>query len=174
MEDLNEAVVLDREALDLCLQGHPDRAMSLNNLAIDLVIRYEQLWGVEDLDEAIVLVRGALDLRPQGHPAQSRSLNDLARFLCNRFTRSNQLQDKEELFTLYTQLVHAPQIVSSNDLSAAKAWIRAAEDFQHPTMLLVYESPLRLLIQHLATLPSLPRHLVILKNLTSSLAVDAF
>ena len=155
MEDLNEAVVLDREALDLRPKGHPDRAMSLNNLAIDLIIRYEQLWGVEDLDEAIVLVREALDLRPQGHPAQSRSLNDLARFLCNRFTRSNQLQDKEELFTLYTQLVHAPQIVSSNDLSAAKAWVRAAEDFQHPTMLLAHETSLRLLIQHLATLPSL-------------------
>ena len=143
MEDLNEAVVLDREALDLRPKGHPDRAMSLNNLAIDLIIRYEQLWGVEDLDEAIVLVREALDLRPQGHPARSRSLNDL------------QLQDKEELFTLYTQLVHAPQIVSSNDLSAAKAWVRAAEDFQHPTMLLAHETSLRLLIQHLATLPSL-------------------
>ena len=49
-----------------------------------------------------------------------------------------------------------------------------AEDFQHPTILLAYETSLRLLIQHLATLPSLPQHLVILKNLMSSLAVDAF
>jgi hypothetical protein len=32
----------------------------------------------------------------------------------------------------------------------------------------------RLLIQHLIALPSLPRHRVILKNLTSSFAVDAF
>jgi hypothetical protein len=37
-----------------------------------------------------------------------------------------------------------------------------------------YEASLRLLIQHLVTLPSLPQHLVNLKNLTSSLAVDAF
>ena len=49
-----------------------------------------------------------------------------------------------------------------------------AEDFQHPTILLAYETLLRLLIQHLATLPSLPQHLVIPKNLTSSLAEDAF
>jgi CHAT domain-containing protein len=49
-----------------------------------------------------------------------------------------------------------------------------AEDFQHPTILLAYETSLRLLIQHLAALPSLPHHLVILKNITSSLAVDAF
>ena len=27
MEDLNEAIVLDREALDLRPQGHPDRAI---------------------------------------------------------------------------------------------------------------------------------------------------
>ena len=49
-----------------------------------------------------------------------------------------------------------------------------AEHFQHPMILLAYETSLRLLIQHLATLPSLPQHLVILKGLTSSLAVDAF
>ena len=67
-----------------------------------------------------------------------------------------------------------PQIVSSSDLSAARAWVRVAEDFHHPTILLAYETSLRLLIQHLATLPSLPQHLIILKNLTSSLAVDAF
>ena len=127
-----------------------------------------------DLDEAIVLVREALDLCPQGHPNRSGLLENLARYLCNRFTQTKQLQDKEELFSLYTQLIHVPQIVSSTDLSAARAWIHVAEDFQHPTMLLAYETSLRLLVQHLATLPSLPQHLVILKNLTSSIAVDAF
>jgi CHAT domain-containing protein len=219
MEDLNEAIVLDREALDLCPRGHPDRSISLNNLAVDLSVRcgqlgeredldeaivlqrealglrpqghplrsgslnnlavhlssrYNQLRTTEDLDEAIVLVREAFDLRPQGHPDRSESLENLACYLCNRFTRSKQLQDKEEVFSFYAQLVHVPQIVFSNDLSAAKAWIRVAEDFQHPTILLAYETSLRLLVQHLTTLPSLPQHLVILKSLTPSLAVDAF
>ena len=64
--------------------------------------------------------------------------------------------------------------LSSIDLSAARAWTRVAEGFQHPPMLLAYETSLRLLIQHLAALLSLPQHLVILKNLTSSLATDAF
>ena len=148
--------------------------MSLNNLAIRFSTRYHQLGSMHDLDEAIVLSREALNLRPQGHLDRSASLDNLARHLCNRFTRSKQLQDKEELFNLYGQLVHVPQIVSSIDLSAARAWIRVAEDFQHPTTLLAYETSLRLLTQHLAALPSLPQHLVIVKNLTSSLAVDAF
>ena len=67
-----------------------------------------------------------------------------------------------------------PQIVSSVDFSAAKAWIDAAEAFQHPTILLAYETSLRLLIQHLDALPSLPQHRAIVKDVTSSLAVDAF
>jgi CHAT domain-containing protein/tetratricopeptide (TPR) repeat protein len=174
MEDLDEVVVLNREALDLRPQGHPDRSISLNYLADCLSFRYNRLATMEDLEEAIVLGREALDLRPQGHPDRSASLDNLARYLYNRFTRLKQLQDKEELFGLYAQLVHVPQVVGCTDLSAAKAWICAAEDFQHPTILLAYETSLRLLIQHLTTLPSLPQHLVILKTLTSSLAVNAF
>ena len=173
-EDLDEAILLDREALNLSPQGHPDRSVSLNNIAAHLSFRYEQLGAMQDLDEAIVLVREALDLCLPGHPDRTLSLDYLARYLCDRFTRSKQLQDKEEMFGLYAQLAHLPQTVSSIDLSAARVWIRVAEDFCHPTILLAYQTSLRLLVEHLATLPSLPRHLVILKDLTSSLAVDAF
>ena len=172
--DLDEAIVLDREALELRPQGHPDRPMSLNNFAVDLFSRYQHLGAIHDLDEAILLGREAFNLHLQGYPDWSASLDNLASYLCNRFTRSNQLQDKEELFSLYAQLAHVPQIMSSIDLFAARAWIRVAEDFQHPSVLLAYETSLRLLVQHLAALPSLPQHLHIFKNLTSSLAVDAF
>ena len=43
-----------------------------------------------------------------------------------------------------------------------------------PGLLLAYETALRFLALHLATLPSLPQHLVIFKSRTSSLAVNAF
>ena len=174
MEDLNAAIALARESLALRPQGHPDRSMSLNNLAIYFFARYEHLGAIGDLNVAIFLVREALDLHPQGHPDRSGSLLNLINYIHIRFTRSKQLQDKEELFSLCAHLAHVPQFVSSMDVSVAKKWIHVAEEFQHPTILLAYETSLRLLIQHLATLPSLPRHLVILKNLTSSLAVDAF
>ena len=174
IEDLTEAIVLDRETLALCPQGHLDRSASLNNLALRLSTRYHELGEMKDLDEATDLNREALVLRPQGHPERSRSLDNLASCLCDRFTRSERSQDKEELFSLYEQLVHVPQFVSSIDLSASKSWIRVAEDFHHPSTLLAHETSLRLLIQHLAVLPSLPQHLSIVKHLTSSLAVDAF
>ena len=174
LQDLDEAIVLDREALCLRPQGHPDRSASLNNLANRLSARYNQLGVLQDLDEAIVLDREALVLRPQGHPHRSHTLENLARHLCDRFTRWKQLHDKDEVFSLFAQLAHVPQIVSSDDFSAAGAWTRAAEVFQHPSLRLAYETCLRLLIQHLVALPSLPQHHVILKNHTSSLAVDAF
>ena len=66
------------------------------------------------------------------------------------------------------------ETVSSYDLCVAKAWINAAEDFHDPTTLLAYETALRLLVQHLTAVTSLPQHLPLLKSLTSSLAGDAF
>ncbi|KAN0084259.1 CHAT domain containing protein [Tylopilus felleus] len=153
-KDIDEAIALDREALGLRPEGHPDRSSSLNNLAVHLSSRYKQLGAMQDLDEAIVLDREALGLRPEGHPHRSRSLNNLALHLQTRFRRSRNLEDKEEVFNLYAQLALVPQL--------------------HPTLLLAYETTLRFLIQHLAALPSLPQHHVVLKKLTSSLAVDAF
>ncbi|KAF8436266.1 CHAT domain-containing protein [Boletus edulis BED1] len=174
MADLDEAIVLGREALELRPQGHPDRSFSLNNLAVRLSTRYSQLRAMVDLDEAIVLDRDAVDLRLPGHIDRSSLSENLAAALHTRFMQLRQADDKESLFTLYAQLVDASQLVSSTDLSAARAWIRVAEEFQHPSTLLAYETSLRSLIHHLATLPPLPQHLIILKECSASLAVDAF
>jgi hypothetical protein len=57
MVDLHNAIVLDREAHNLCLKGYPDRSMYLNNIVVHLSTRYNQLEATEDLDEAIVLDR---------------------------------------------------------------------------------------------------------------------
>ena len=173
-ENLNEAISLNRDALVLRPLGHPHRSMSLNNLASHLSTRYDLLGEIGDLNEAIVLGQDALALRPPGHPNRSQSLDDLASYLRTRFTRLNQSEDKEELFGIYTQLAHLPSMVSSADLSAARAWITVAEDFRHSTTLLAYQTCLHLLTHHVVTLPPLPQHRTILKGLTSSLAVDTF
>ena len=46
MEDLGEAIVLDREALDHRPQGHPFRSSPLNNLENHLSTRYNQLGAM--------------------------------------------------------------------------------------------------------------------------------
>ena len=83
-------------------------------------------------------------------------------------------EDHEKRFSLYSELTNVTGTVTSVDLSAAKAWVNAAEDFHHSTTLPAYETALRLLVQHLAAFPSLPQHLAVIRSLTSSLAVDGF
>lgn len=78
------------------------------------------------------------------------------------------------MFSLYSELVLVTETVSSDDLSAAMAWISAAEELYHRTMGLACETALRLLVRHIATLPSLPQHLPVLKSLTLSLVADTF
>ncbi|KAL5478290.1 hypothetical protein ACEPAI_2474 [Sanghuangporus weigelae] len=68
MEDLEEAISLGRAALELQSEGHPNRPLSLGNLAMSLCIRYEYVARTTDLEEAIELQRAALALRPEGHP----------------------------------------------------------------------------------------------------------
>ena len=53
-------------------------------------------------------------------------------------------------------------------LECAKEWIRAAEEHKHTTTVLAYQTLLRFIVQHLATLPSLPQHLALFKQLMTS------
>ena len=59
VDDLNETIVLDRDALFLCPPGHPDRSMSLNNLSHNLSTMYKRLEQIADINDAIVLPRDA-------------------------------------------------------------------------------------------------------------------
>ncbi|KAH0828048.1 hypothetical protein J3R83DRAFT_3698 [Lanmaoa asiatica] len=174
VEDIKQAIVLVRDALLVRSPEHSHRSRSLISLASYLTTRYSQFEEIDGLDEAIVLARDALALCPLGHPDRSRVLENLAQYLRTRFTQSSQSKDKEELFSLYATLAHVSPTVSSTDLSAARAWIDAAEEFQHPTTPLAYHTSLRLLAHHLAALSSLPQHLTLLKDLMSSLAADSF
>ena len=65
--------------------------------------------------------------------------------------------------------------MSSTTLEYSKHLARAAENSKHDSTVLVYRTLLHLIVQRLSSpLPSLPQHLVILKQLTTSIAVDAF
>ncbi|KAF8444452.1 hypothetical protein L210DRAFT_986300 [Boletus edulis BED1] len=80
MQDLNEAIILGRDALEHLTKGHPDRSLSLNNLAAVLSTWYNQ----------------------PGHPHRSESLDNLAGYIRSWFARSELFQDQEEPFNLYS------------------------------------------------------------------------
>jgi hypothetical protein len=103
LDALAEAVELHRQALALRPQGHPNRSMSLNNLAYALQTRFEQLGNRDSLAEAVDLHRQALDLRPQGHPDRHHSLDNLARALRTWFMQLGDLDSLAEAVELRRQ-----------------------------------------------------------------------
>jgi CHAT domain-containing protein len=176
LSDLEEALALERNVLELRPQGHPLRAHSLSNLGSYLHARFKQLGTLSDLEDALALERSALELRTQGHPHRATSLSKIASYLRARFKHStmHDISDLQETFNLYSQLSDVSHTVSFADLDCAKRWIQAAEKCGHTTTVLAYQTFLRFSVQHFATLPSLPRHLALLKQLMTSKAVDAF
>jgi len=99
-EDLDEAISLLRDALELRPTGNPNRSTSLGNLATVLRHRFQQAGERENLDEAISLHREALALFPACLPDRSSSLNNLANSLMTRFHQSGEQEDIEEAISL--------------------------------------------------------------------------
>ena len=100
LEDLEEAAVFHREALELRPPGHPLRYSSLESLATSIQTRFEQLGEVKDLETATALHREAVELCPPGHPNRSDSLNNLAGTVRARFEQLGKLEDLEEATVL--------------------------------------------------------------------------
>ena len=95
IESLNEAIVLNREALAFCPSGHPCRLDYLINLAAHLSSLYDELGETKDLDEGIALGREALKPCTHGDPRRTTSLNNLACDLANRFERLGEMKDMD-------------------------------------------------------------------------------
>ena len=98
--DLDEAIALDRSALDLLPVGHPDRHGLFHWLAWCLLHRYRKQGTLPDLEEAITLGRAALALCQAGHPNRVDSLDNLAVYLCDRYIKQDCIADLEESINL--------------------------------------------------------------------------
>jgi tetratricopeptide (TPR) repeat protein len=99
-DDLLLNIRNEREALAVCSQGHPDRAMHAHWLGYYLYTRHSQIGDVTLLDEAIHFKREALALRPPGHPNRAVSCMNLSSSLCTRYLRCGDLGLLDEAIEL--------------------------------------------------------------------------
>lgn len=100
--DLEESVLLLTEALQLRPLSHSSRAGYLNNLASNLLTRFQKSGGqYRDLEDAIILNREALSLRPLSHPHRSSTLDNLAIALQTRFLHGSDIQDLNDAICLH-------------------------------------------------------------------------
>ncbi|KAJ2930657.1 hypothetical protein H1R20_g6445, partial [Candolleomyces eurysporus] len=100
LTDMDEAISLHREALQLRPSPDPDRSNSLANLGSALLDRYWLKGTMADLEEAVSVYREALNLRPSFHPFRSDSLNNLGRVLLDRYGCTGFTADLEESISL--------------------------------------------------------------------------
>ena len=89
--------------MNLCPTGDPNRSDTLNDLAIAVSTRFEQLGGMENLEESITYHRQALALRPHGHPDRPSSLDNLAYAMSTRFQQFGRMENLEEAITCHRQ-----------------------------------------------------------------------
>lgn len=76
-------------------------AMTLNNLAVALRMRFEQTGNAIDLDESIGFHRDALNFHSEGHPDRPISQNNLATALRLRFEQRGRKDDLLESIQLH-------------------------------------------------------------------------
>ncbi|KAF8552776.1 hypothetical protein OG21DRAFT_1415461, partial [Imleria badia] len=93
LSDLEDAISVFRDAVDLTPHGHPDKPGHLNNLANCLRARFERIGELRDLDDAILRYRDAVDLTPHGHPHKPGHLCSLGNSFKARFRRLGELGD---------------------------------------------------------------------------------
>ncbi|KAF7972472.1 hypothetical protein HWV62_17892 [Athelia sp. TMB] len=105
--------------------GQRYRSTSLNNLAVDLLIRFDQLGQMVDLDQSIIYSRGALELRPPGHPGRPTTLDNLASALRIRYEQSGPMTDLEQAIICHREVLgsrpqgHPRRYATLNDISLA-------------------------------------------------------
>jgi tetratricopeptide (TPR) repeat protein len=80
-DDLDRAITLTTEAIDLVDLGNPERATTLAALARFRHRRYQARGNREDLDSAIVVASAAVDATVAGHPSRASRMSLLATLL---------------------------------------------------------------------------------------------
>ncbi|KAG1753661.1 uncharacterized protein EDB91DRAFT_1077387 [Suillus paluster] len=80
--------------VSLCAEGHPDRDVYLNNLAVSLQNYHFSHHGKsDDLDEAVSLYKEALCLSPVGHKSRDLQLDNLGGALLDGLNQRGEVED---------------------------------------------------------------------------------
>jgi hypothetical protein len=90
LEDLDNAISILRAALELRPAPHPDRAVSLYNLAGSLRAKFQHSGYHNDLDDAINAFYESLQVYVSGHPATCQIAADLGSTLMDAYSYTNE------------------------------------------------------------------------------------
>ncbi|KAJ6514335.1 CHAT domain-containing protein, partial [Mycena vitilis] len=103
-EDLDQAIVLYRSALELCPEDQ-DRRRFLQDLAEAILERFEDDQMQQDIDDAVQLFRQALDLCPKTHPDRYNDLVQLCGAIEKQSSQKMGAVAIHELVELYREMI---------------------------------------------------------------------
>ncbi|KAF8171572.1 CHAT domain-containing protein [Mycena galopus ATCC 62051] len=103
LKDIEDAIKLHTEALELQSPLHPNRSTSLNNLALAILTRFDHCGDPDDIEKAIKLNKEALQLRSHPNPDRGTILNNLASAIHTRFGQRGNPDDIDEAIKLHRQ-----------------------------------------------------------------------
>ena len=105
LRSLFTAIPVNQQVVRLTPDGHPHKAIRVNNHAISLQYRFECTGDVSDLDEAILIQQQAVQLTPDGHLTMPMQLNNLGLSHQIRFGRTANPSDISEAISNQTRAV---------------------------------------------------------------------
>ncbi|THU91120.1 hypothetical protein K435DRAFT_801509 [Dendrothele bispora CBS 962.96] len=105
LRDIENAILVNQQAVDLTPDGHADKARQLVNLGNAFQTRFEHLGGLRDIENAIIVTQEAVDLTPDGHADKAASLSNLGAAFQHRFQHLGKLEDIENAILVNQQAV---------------------------------------------------------------------
>ncbi|KAI0027902.1 CHAT domain-containing protein, partial [Vararia minispora EC-137] len=135
IDDLQSAIVVHRQAVDLAPDNHPHKSTYLNSLAKALRSRFNRFGILDDLESALIVCRQAVSLTPDGHPNKPTHLNNLGSTLETRFNRLDSLDDLEAAIVVHRQATRFDRLGGLDDLESAivvKRWVVDFTPNGHP------------------------------------------
>ncbi|KAI6141771.1 hypothetical protein BKA82DRAFT_832581 [Pisolithus tinctorius] len=100
-DDLDEAIALLRDVLELRPSDHPDRVSLHHWLSLCLSDRYTNQGAVADLEEAVTFGRAALEFHPPGDRQRGASLYHLACDFRRKFQKQALTHDLDQAIELH-------------------------------------------------------------------------
>jgi len=119
--DLDEVILLCRQALELQASPHPNRFVFINDFANALWMRFQQRGQKDDLDEAISLYKQNFKLFPPSY--HNRSDFNLSSALWIRFQQRGQQDDLDEVTSLHRQALELQATPHSNGFALPNDFI---------------------------------------------------
>jgi CHAT domain-containing protein len=179
-EDLDQAIVLVREALALRPVGHAERPSSLGNLANHLSTRFDHRGNAEDLNESRENLRCALTLLTQHDPRRLMVHRSLATVYLS-FHRSGLdgtggPGEDTDLNVAMHHFKAAANFVPGGllfRLRAALRWVHHADEHRHNTELEAYGISMQLMDAYMFATASVSSRHSAMKEFPPALAVNA-